>query len=241
MSFHVFFVFAAGLAKPIRCPKGTLADIMKHVADVEAKHGVKPETYNGRVRWCHFALREAIAALSDKDACRLADEHNAWVRWIYDRFTVWSEKPITGKGSEKITPAAAKKFWYALTMIDVPAERWTGDYYRARMDAAYEAMRGRGGRGGGEGFTFDAEPLSEKQAAAVMILFSQWLDTHDIRLDVPNGHDCLKASCDGGYEWCADCGAIDEDDFHNMLLSCKKRGCDLKKQHPEELQYLRRR
>jgi hypothetical protein len=42
---------------------------------------------------------------------------------------------------------------------------------------------------------------SPKQAAAVVTLFAEYLDDYDMRLDVPNGHDYLASSYNGGYDW----------------------------------------
>lgn len=89
-------------------------------------------------------------------------------------------------------------------------------------NSLYEVMRGRKS----EGVTFDEKALTPKQTAKVIILFSEFLDHHDIRLDVPNGRDQLASSTDGGYDWCEKCGAMDPDD----VPDCRKRGCPLRKE-----------
>lgn len=199
MSFHVFFGMSNGLSKPIRAPRGTLQEIRDHVAHVEAELGItwskyqdNPEHWNPMSQW---------ASVDDEVLCREAERHNRYVRWLYDRLEEWDEKsPADG---EEITPEQAAEFWRGLELIDVPLERWTSEYYCDRMQALYEVMRGREA----EGMTFDAKPLSVKQAAAVIRIFDQYLDAHDMQLDVPRGHDYLASSVDGGYEWCDKCGA----------------------------------
>ena len=56
-----------------------------------------------------------------------------------------------------------------------------------------------------------------------MNVFSTYLDGHDLRLDVPNGHDRLASSSDGGYDWCTRCGAMDPDEAGD----CRKKACPL--------------
>ena len=85
------------------------------------------------------------------------------------------------------------------------------------MEVLYDVMRGNEN----EGITFGEKKLTPKQASAVVRLFSEFLDKHDRRLDVPNGHDYLASSYDGGYWWCEKCGAITYDDAE----SCGKRKC----------------
>jgi len=72
--------------------------------------------------------------------------------------------------------------------------------------------------------TFDEKPLTERQAAQVINLFSVFLDAHDCRLDVPKGYDYLASSYNGGYIWCEKCGAVTGDHMAN----CRKRGCPKK-------------
>lgn len=230
MSFHVFFQLSTGLSEAIPCPPGTLARIRKHVADVERRLGIKTETYNGEVRWCSFAMKKAVKALSDEEACKVAEDHNSFNMWLYHRFASWSKNPPKPP-AERITPKQAKAFWYAIkTHIHVPAERWTADYYEARMEEIYEALRGRDN---GAGISFDARPLSAKQADSVISLFSVELDHHDIRLAVPVGHDRLLRSEE--YAWSSVCGAIAYDEVTEHARTCKKRGCskDLRENHDE--------
>jgi hypothetical protein len=73
------------------------------------------------------------------------------------------------------------------------------------------------------------DPLTERQAASVIILFSQWLDEHDIRLDVPLGHDILGRSDQGDYDWCSECGPIHSDEAFDRARTCQNgTGCCLR-------------
>lgn len=216
MSYRVFFSLSLGLKEPITVPKGTLKEIAERVKLTEQTLGFEVEQYlNNPKHWKNTEPKEGV---SDKTLCDVAEEHNRFVRWLYYRFEEYSEKPAAD--GEVITPEDVVPFWHGLSIIDVPAYRWTGDYYRARMDAIYEAMRGREN----EGIIFDSKPLRPKQAADVINLFAQWLDHDDLRLDVPKGCDQLASSADGGYEWCEKCGAV----TWEHAEACRKRGCPLK-------------
>lgn len=218
MSYRTFFSFAAGLSKPVHCPAGTLASIMRHVEDVEKRLGLEREKYlENPVHWNHWKYRPAFLVMEKKILCKAVEEHNGWVRWLYDRLGEWYESPV--KDGEVITPEQAVEFWHALEILHVPAQQWTREYYVARMEACYSVMRGNET----EGVTFDERKLTPKQAGAVICLFSEFLDSHDMRLDVPNGHDCLASSYDGGYEWCEKCGPMRPDDVGD----CKRRKCPL--------------
>ena len=238
MSYRTFFLFAAGLAKPIHVPKDTKAGLLEHVEEVEKALGLKRVTFNDNpVHWDHWH-GEIGREATDEVLCETVDKHNAWVRETHGNFAHWSEHPFTlGKGhqaehlidraypigwpAETLAPDDAKAFWHGFEMLSVSPERWTEDYYRTRMETLYEVMRGRET----EGISFDdVKPLTPKQAAAVINLFSEFLDSGDLRLDVPNRYDHLASSSDGGYEWCEECGPVHPDDVN----LCRKRKCPLR-------------
>jgi len=219
MSYHLFFEFSAGLDSSLKVPKGTLSDILNHVSHIESVLGYKSERYkDDPPRWENKTPKDGV---TDDTFCIEAEQHNRWVESLYRRFGEWSEKPVVD--GEEITPEDAMKFWHALTMIDVPLERWTADYYRSRMEALYEVMRGHEM----EGISFDEKPLTPKQAGAVIRLFETYLDAHDQRLDVPKGCDHLATSQDEGYEYCDKCGLVTREHFRD----CKRRGCPVKKEY----------
>lgn len=218
MSVHVFFDFSVGLSSPLRVPKGTLDSILAHVRRVENTFGLETTQYRDNPP--HWKSTSPSKKVTDEIYSSVAGEHNAWVRDLYRKFGEWSKSPVVG--GEELTPEKAKAFWHALTSIEVPPERWTDDHYRDRMEHLYEVMRGRES----EGVTFDAKALTAKQAAAVILIFDQFLDPGDLRLDVPNGRDYLASSSDGGYDWCEKCGPMVWDDVGD----CRKRGCPLLKE-----------
>ena len=199
MSFHTFFDFKAGLAAPILAPSGTYENIMNHVRKVESTLGFETEQYGDNPK--HWKSTRPKDGTPDTILCETAEQHNDWVRSLYEDFSRWAETPTPG--GEVITPKVAKDFWHGLRMIDVPPERWTADYYKARMDAIYSAMRYNLST---DGMTFDADVLTTEQAVAVIRLFDQYLDSHDMRLEVPMGRDELYGSDD--YNYCEGCGGI---------------------------------
>lgn len=207
MSQFVYFSFSTGLDKPILVPQGTLAGIRDHVQHVELALKLETEQYEDNPPHWTMASTQ-LSGVDDKTACREVAAHNDWVRWVYETFAQSKDRK-RGKDSETITPKQAATFWHALEFLDVPPERWTRDYYRERMEVLYGVMRGRPQ----EGTTFDAKPLTPEQADAVICLFSEYLDRHDIRLAVPWRCDRLASSYNGEYVWCSHCGlAIATDD-----------------------------
>lgn len=149
-------------------------------------------------------------------ACEVVGRHNEWLDTLWGEFLEWSNGVVEGD-TEVITPEQASGFWRGLRRLYVPPSMWTRDYTIEQMSHAYEVLRGRESRGARLGWG-DIKPLSERQAAEAIILFSQWLDPHDIRLDVPKGCDHLATSDNDEYTWCETCGAVAEDDIHTVLL-----------------------
>lgn len=253
MSYHTFFTLAAGLKKPIRVPKGTLAACQDHIERVERCLGFETTQYGDNPP--HWKSTEPKDDVDDELFCDVASAHNRWVRWLYGKLAEWSRTPKRKKladgwhtnqwprptddrwrlmpgnygkpvETEMLTPDDAQTFWHGLEDIPVPAERWTRNYYVERMQHVYEVMRGAER----EGVIFDAPALTTKQAAAVINLFSEFLDEHDMRLDVPRGRDYLASSYDGGYDWCDTHGAVSRDDG----ICCSNKKCDLRQELIQE-------
>lgn len=216
MAYNTFFSLTSGLSKAIKSPKGTKQRIADHFDWIEST--LDMQTPGGGSKWHWFNLRDAVSRADSKVLCRAAADHNNFVRVLYSQLGEWSNAPA--KGGEQLTPTFMKKYWDGLKEIEVPSEKWTADFYRERMEHLYEVMRGRES----EGVTFDEKPLTEKQAAQVINIFSQYLPDHDLRLDVPRGCDYLASSYDGGYTWCEKCGAVLPEDGEN----CRKRRCPVK-------------
>lgn len=231
MSYSVFFGFSSGLAKPLKVPVGTKKAILEHVEKVERVLGLKRTQYEDNpVHWDHFdhEYRNGFPSVDDKTLCNTVEDHNAWVRGLYREFGEWFEKPFKsskGRRGEWITPKDAKMFWHSLVELNVEVSRWTPEYYINRMEHLYEVMRGRES----EGVTFGAKALTTEQAAAVVNIFSPFLDKDDRRLDVPNGYDYLASSYDGGYTWCEKCGAVTPEDAD----ACRKRKCPIRAERGE--------
>lgn len=216
MSFHVFFSFSTGLSRPVVVPLGTLENCIRHVEEVEEELDLEREQYKDNP--VHWKYRGRFKDIDDEALCEAVEAHNNWVRHFYHDLDRWAKEPLLE--GEKLTPQDASQFWHGLELLRVPPERWTGDYYRARMDEMYEVMRGRGAAG----MSFDAKKLTERQAAAVIRIFDQYLDPGDYRLDVPHGRDYLASSYDGGYDWCGKCGrAMVWDDAQH----CRRKACEL--------------
>lgn len=226
MSYKAFFMFSSGISKPMRVPPGTISEMTEHIKCVERVLNIKrvysiQDLRNPCGHWDTRGLKD----IDDKTLCEWAEKHNRQVEWFYYLLKRCSESPPAE--FEELTPEVASSIWPGLEMIHVEAHRWTRDYYQARMEAFYSVMRGNEE----EGITFDEEPLSIRQAAAVIRLFAEYLDKHDIRLDVPRDRDYLASSDDGGYDWCDTCGcAVVLED----AIFCETEGCALRAQMIEE-------
>jgi ribosomal protein L40E len=156
-----------------------------------------------------------LIEIEDKILCETAEMHNDFVRDFYEDLAKWAETPPIE--FEELTNDEFQKILPGLETITVKPERWTGNYYTKRMEVLYDVMRGIET----EGITFDEKKLTPKQASAVIVLFSEFLDNDDRSLRVPNGRDYLASSYDGGYWWCEKCGATTYDDAER----CRKRKC----------------
>lgn len=221
MSYSVFFEFTQGLSKTIMLPRGTIAAFTNHIEQIESILQVKREKYLDNPEYWGAINFDGI---DEDELCKAAIEHNNWVRKVHNILDKYAEHP--SEEAEELTNKKFQKILPALHFIKVPVEKWNGEYYTNRMEVLYEVMRGRES----EGISFNTKALTEKQASNVILLFSEFLDHEDRRLEVPKGHDYLASSYDGGYEWCEKCGAITYEDS----LECQRKGCPLQKQHKEE-------
>jgi hypothetical protein len=241
MSIETRFMFTQGLLKPIQVQAGTLALIEAHKAMLVEVFGLGDDTS----QWC-WEIRSKLRTRSvpashrmdrvpvrEDDAGLLTDKHVREISCAHRHLvdTVWAriapeQAGSLGEEPETITVEQAAEFWPVLSLsIEVPFWRWTAEHYHDRMEHAYEVMRGRSS----EGEHFDEDPLTIRQANAVIRVFSRWMDEHDVRLEVPNGHDMLKRSDTGGYNWCEHCGAIDEYEVRSEASGCKRgKACPLR-------------
>lgn len=206
MSFFVYFDFSVGFNTTLFFRKGTYERVLLAVNETERRLGIRREYYEGSCRWNHWPL--VAKTVSDKDYCDAVEKHNSIVRWFYEECSKASNE-ATKQRPEAISPDMATNLFIGLQQLTVPVQKWTYEYYQARMEAIYDTLRGRPE----EGMTFDSEPLSIEQARDVVVLFAQYLDSHDIRLEVCKGHDSLTNSYSEGYFWCSKCGAVDYDDL----------------------------
>jgi hypothetical protein len=202
--FKVFFDFTVGFSRDLYFPAGTYQRVFSVIRETEKQLRIPIETYRGELRWGAWSGEH----LDDDKYCDIAWDHNRMVERFYKNCTEATTYP-TKKRPERITVNAAKRLFVGLRRIEIQPERWSAAHYQKKMQSIYKVMRGQES----EGATFDSDPLTVSQARAVIILFSQFLDRHDIRLDVCKGDDWLTNSYDEGYFWCSGCGAVDYEDL----------------------------
>lgn len=206
MSFKVFFDFSVGFSKTLYFCKGTYKRVLEGVNATERRLKIRRQYCRGACRWNNFPLVDG--GISNEEYCDAVEKHNSLVEWFYEQCSQAPCEPQQGR-EEAITPGMASNLFIGLRQLTVRPERWTYEYYQSRMEAMYDTLRGRPR----EGMIFDSEPLSIEQARDVIVIFAQYLDSHDIRLDVCRGHDSLTNSYSEGYFWCDQCGAISYDDL----------------------------
>ena len=130
-----------------------------------------------------------------------------------------------------MTPELAKTIWYGLSLLSLTHDRWVEDVYVEEMEMLFDVMQGHDR----DGIDFGEEPLSTKQAAAVIGLFSYYFDHDDVRLTLPHNRDFLVTT--GDYYWCPSHGAWHwedvesanydyENDKESDCLRCPADGCD---------------
>ncbi len=203
----------------IKVPKGTLASYMAWMASVEEHLKVKRDerSSGGDGRWLD---ESRWGEVDNKTFCEWAGRHNDWVRRFYDNFHLWAETPPTGP-TETLTPRKVARFKRIVTSIRVPVGRWSKAYFKARMEHAYEVMRGREN----EGTSIGGRPLTVEQAGSVIWLFEGLIMPDELDLAVPKGHDQLCSRDE--YERCDKCGPVYDDD----VGACRKRGCPLREEN----------
>lgn len=233
MSFKVFFDLSTGFKCDLYFRPGTFDRVHQTINSTERRLGIRREYYRGVCRWKSRPL--VNPQTSDTEYCDAVEEHNATVHWFYDACCKATTKP-TETLTEKITPKMAQNLFIGLRQLDVPPERWTREYYQARMDSIYETLRGRQS----EGMSLNSDPLTIEQARDVIVLFSQYLDRYDIRLDVCRGEDTLTDSYSDGYFWCTKCGAVNYDDLpHDFDMDselcdeCAEKTESINTSHPQ--------
>lgn len=180
-------------------------------------------------------LRSLAVDSWQRAVCDRLHRHAELIRDLYEDLTeegqrrlVADERAIAGASVVEWTPDAAADLWHALDPIEVPIELWTKDHEQRVLERAYEVLRGRGD---GE-YRLRGRPLTAEQAGSVLWLFEHLLHLphgDDLRLEVPRGRDFLAPSDD--YEWCSTCGAVFYEDVDHYVRTCRRRGCDLRKEH----------
>lgn len=217
VSCEVIFSFSVSISKPMRIPVGTIYEIEDRIKKTETALRFTREKYlKNPERWVSHDIGKDV---DDKTACRVVSEHNQYSFWLWWWLSEWANKTPDGN-TEILTVEKSAELFPFLGQLSLSPDRWTGDFYQEQMVELYEVMRGRETNG----ISFDVKALTPAQADAVINFFSRHLDTRDIRLAVPKGHDYLARSDDGGYSWCDKCYcAIVEQDVGN----CRKRKCPL--------------
>jgi len=228
VSFKLFFDLAESFMEPIMVPAGTYKKILNQIESVENELGFKREKHEDNQWHWQETLKDDV---SDATFCEVVWSHNAFVRSLHDNLRKWAAEKPDGE-TEIITVEQSRDFFPGLRQLSVPYERWTEDYFEEKLENIYDIMRGRNR----DGVSFDAEPLSEEQAAGVVLLFQEYIVGHERfpkNYDVPRGCDYLADSEDTA--WCEqmgfcvhpnDVGECDGCNVEKCDIYCEYYGCD---------------
>lgn len=216
MSYQTFFNFSDSLLQDLVVPTGTVKRVRDHICKTAEALQIKPFDEQAWV-W------DNNTAVNDEVLCAAVEEHNRFVMHFHDQLSAWAEKPMSE--GETFTVSESKRLFKFLNTMRVPLERWSEEYFIEQMRVIYEVMRGRSENG----ITFDAKPLSPEQCDAVLTLFSEFMDKHDVRVAVLKGKDMIGSRYYGEWDWCEKCAAsIAVED-----RGCAKRGCPVRKEARE--------
>ena len=190
--YRTYFNFSSGLNQALTVRAGYYAELLEHVEKVETALHIEREQYlDNPAHW----KRTEYENVSDDVLCDWEVWHNFWVRGVYEYFGEVSQNEPAGD-TEIITPEMAQEFWPALRMIYVPLGRWTAGHYVRKIDELFAVMT----TGEHRGVSFDAPVLTPKQTHRVVRLFSNWMDKHGVRMELPRGRDYLVPSDE--CQWC---------------------------------------
>lgn len=228
MWMKTYFQLSSGLAKTIQVPVGTCAALKQHFEEVTKKLKLEVVQYkNNPPHWNRYTAAKDVP---DYIAGKTILAHNRFVRELHRDLAAWSEKP-PNEPTEDLTPEFAQQIWYGFSMLELTYDRWVKDVYVEEMETIFDVLQGKEANG----ISFSAEPLTAKQAAEVIGLFSAYFDKDDVRLEVPNGCDFLVTNDE--YLWCPSHGAwlwsdveaanYDyENDTESENLVCPAEGCE---------------
>ena len=214
-----FFQLSSGLEQTIKVPPGTCAALKKHFEAVTKTLDLKVSQFKDNPP--HWEKHSPSAHVPNHIASDGVFGHNRLVRKLYYDLARWAEAPPDEY--EELTPAFAKTIWYGFSFLQLNYDRWTADVYHEEMEVLFDVMQGKET----DGITFGEDNLTDKQAAAVISLFSMYFDKDDVRLELPN--DCGFLVTSDQIYWCPAHGAwrdmdvyLDEED----QVICPVDGCD---------------
>ncbi|HND33365.1 MAG TPA: hypothetical protein PLA94_25375 [Myxococcota bacterium] len=250
-SVDMTFTFSVGIKEQMAVKKGFLKDVKAHLERVVVKLGFvvsrkePSDLYpHGTAYW--YLPRDVEKELDGELYCRIAMDHAAWLEYVTEDLRRWSKEPPKGE-TELLRPEDCVEFWYGLSQIHVPFEKWSREYFIWRMEAAYAFLRGYEVEGHSAN---GMKPLSIEQANTVIWMMAELLhlDRHDVRMEAPKkwrrvrksvggrGRMVLKQTdmlepCDGhngeGYAFCESCGPVVQE---YGSTGCPRRKCPLREE-----------
>lgn len=216
--YHILFNFSEGLKETIRVPKGTIEELKAWIEEVTEKLGLEVTQYLDNPK--HWANYEPDKSIANDIASDYVERHNNKVMRFYFDLQNWAENPESDY--EELTPEIAETFWYGLQTLRLPFHRWSRDYYVSEMKHLFDVMT----NGHSKEVTWDTKKLTLKQAASVIHLFADYLDYHDVRLELPYKQSFLVTG--DKYYWCPTHGAIFNEDVvekSNGKIYCPVSRC----------------
>ena len=251
-SVNVDFTFSVGIKKQMTVKKGFLEWAKAHLKQVANQLGFVVERRDPSDQYpygtAHWYLPHDVKKGLDSDLyCQVAMVHADWLEDITESLRRWSKEPPKGE-TELLRPEDCVEFWYGLSQIDVPFEKWNREYFIWRMKQSYDFLRGKEVEGCSPN---GMKPLSIEQANTVIWMMAELLhlDRHDVRMEAPKEW-CRVRKPDGsrgrmvlkqtdmlepddnyngeGYTFCESCGPVVQDGYGET--GCPRRKCPIRLQ-----------
>lgn len=248
-SIDVRFTFSVGIKEQMAVKKGFLKDVKAHLERVADQLGFvvdrrPPSDLYPHGTACWHLPHDTKKELDSELYCRVAMDHADWLEDITGSLSRWSKEPPKGE-TELLRPEDCVGFWYGLSQIHVPFEKWSREYFIWRMKQSYDFLRGNEVEGC---IPNRMKPLSIDQANTVIWMMAELLhlDRHDVRMEAPKGWiwkakpggggrmvlkqtDMLEPSdahTGEGYVFCENCGPVVQDGGGNT--GCPRRKCPIR-------------
>lgn len=213
----------------IKLKKSTWEWIKREYKDTMKEYGKIPEYHEWLSHFPDVSNPHSLIAPSNETMCWFMRHHNRLAKEI------WNHLENDCKSNEElidVTPEMAREVGYyedkygnqrmeLFTEVTVPHSRWTPQYYVEEMNLKFDELQEKG--------------LTKEQAFECILTFEEYLDKHDVRIELPKGDDTLYAGDDCVF--CEKEGEYrhqNDSDLQYDCWHCKEKECQNYEEFDEE-------